>query len=90
MTFRSSARSCRAALRFSVQTPSTTYIAQRRRWESTEAAAPAAPANPKIAQIVDQISQLTLLETADLVSTLKVGLPYATKEPEICIGILRE
>ena len=28
--------------------------------------------NPKIAGIVDQISQLTLLETADLVSTLKV------------------
>lgn len=42
-----------------------------RRWESTEAAA-AAPANPKITQIVDQISQLTLLETADLVSSLKV------------------
>jgi large subunit ribosomal protein L7/L12 len=28
--------------------------------------------NPKIEGIVDQISQLTLLETADLVSTLKV------------------
>lgn len=33
----------------------------------------AAPTNPKITQIVDQISQLTLLETADLVSSLKVG-----------------
>lgn len=43
-----------------------------RRWESTDAAA-AAPTSPKITQIVDQISQLTLLETADLVSTLKVG-----------------
>lgn len=54
----------------------TTYAARRtpssRRWESTEAAA-AAPTNPKIAQIVDQISTLTLLETADLVSSLKVG-----------------
>ena len=42
-----------------------------RRYQSTEAAA--APTNPKIAGIVDQISQLTLLETADLVSSLKVG-----------------
>jgi large subunit ribosomal protein L7/L12 len=41
----------------------------QRRWASEAAAA---PANPKIATIVDQISQLTLLETADLVSTLKV------------------
>jgi large subunit ribosomal protein L7/L12 len=38
-----------------------------RRYNSTEAAA-----NPKIAAIVDQISQLTLLETADLVASLKV------------------
>ncbi|KAF7197651.1 54S ribosomal protein L12, mitochondrial, partial [Pseudocercospora fuligena] len=45
---------------------------QQRRWQSTEAAA--APSNPKIAGIVDQISQLTLLETADLVSTLKAML----------------
>ncbi|KAK8194606.1 mitochondrial 54S ribosomal protein bL12m, partial [Phyllosticta capitalensis] len=43
-----------------------------RRWQSTEAAA--APTNPKIANIVDQISQLTLLETADLVSSLKTRL----------------
>lgn len=40
----------------------------QRRWASGEAA------NPKIATIVDQISQLTLLETADLVSTLKTRL----------------
>lgn len=40
-----------------------------RRWQSTDAAA---PTNPKIAGIVDQISQLTLLETADLVASLKV------------------
>ncbi|KAI7517726.1 hypothetical protein KC331_g21567, partial [Hortaea werneckii] len=46
---------------------------QQRRWQSTEAAPAeaAAPTNPKIAGIVDQISTLTLLETADLVSTLK-------------------
>lgn len=44
----------------------------QRRWQSDAAA----PANPKIATIVDQISQLTLLETADLVSTLKVRPGY--------------
>lgn len=45
-----------------------------RRWQSTEAAASqSAPSNPKIEQIVDQISKLTLLETADLVASLKVG-----------------
>ncbi|KAH7374286.1 54S ribosomal protein L12, mitochondrial precursor [Pyrenochaeta sp. MPI-SDFR-AT-0127] len=44
----------------------------QRRWASGEATA--APTNPKIATIVDQISQLTLLETADLVSTLKTRL----------------
>ncbi|KAG5998430.1 hypothetical protein E4U52_000075 [Claviceps spartinae] len=41
-----------------------------RRFNSTEAAA----TNPKIAEIVDQISKLTLLETADLVSSLKSKL----------------
>lgn len=46
----------------------TAAIAQRR-WNSEAAA----PANPKIAQIVDQISTLTLLETADLVASLKVS-----------------
>ncbi|KAF2634773.1 ribosomal protein-like protein L12 [Massarina eburnea CBS 473.64] len=54
--------------------PASTSFAQQkssRRWQSTEAAA---PSNPKIATIVDQISQLTLLETADLVSTLKTRL----------------
>jgi len=38
-----------------------------RRYNSTEV-------NPKIAGIVDQISQLTLLETADLVASLKVRI----------------
>ncbi|KAI9791125.1 MAG: hypothetical protein M1816_004356 [Peltula sp. TS41687] len=42
------------------------------RWQSTGTAA--APSNPKIAGIVDEISRLTLLETADLVSTLKTRL----------------
>jgi len=52
---------------------------QWRRWQSTEAAA---AANPKISNIVDQISQLTLLETADLVSTLKTRLNI----PDMPIG----
>jgi hypothetical protein len=43
------------------------YQQTSRRCNSTEAAL-----NPKIAGIVDQISQLTLLETADLVTSLKV------------------
>ncbi|KAJ5216937.1 hypothetical protein N7468_009945 [Penicillium chermesinum] len=59
----------------------TTRTPSSRRWESTEAAA-AAPANPKIAQIVDQISQLTLLETADLVSSLKTRLNI----PDLPVG----
>ncbi|MCJ1380555.1 hypothetical protein MMC17_003663 [Xylographa soralifera] len=40
--------------------------APSRRWATT--------ASPKVAGIVDQISQLTLLETADLVSSLKSKL----------------
>lgn len=69
-----SARCCRNALRRHspvVIRAAPAYISQQgRRWQSTEAAA--APENPKVSQIVDQISQLTLLETADLVSSLKV------------------
>ncbi len=42
-----------------------------RRYNSTDAAV-----NPKISTIVDQISQLTLLETADLVASLKVRQPH--------------
>ena len=41
-----------------------------RRWQSTNAAT--AATSPKISTIVDQISQLTLLETGDLVASLKV------------------
>jgi large subunit ribosomal protein L7/L12 len=44
---------------------------QARRWQSTEAAA-TAPVSPKIDGIVDQIGKLTLLETADLIKSLKV------------------
>lgn len=51
----------------------------QRRWASGDA-------NPKIATIVDQISQLTLLETADLVSTLKVRDP--SEDKEVAIGAL--
>ncbi|THW83867.1 ClpS-like protein [Aureobasidium pullulans] len=52
-----------------------------RRWQSTDAEA-AAPTNPKIAAIVDQIGQLTLLETADLVSSLKTRLNI----PDLPVG----
>ncbi|KMU81075.1 hypothetical protein CISG_02454 [Coccidioides immitis RMSCC 3703] len=80
-----SARCCRNALRQSslaMRAVAPAYItsqhAGRARWQSTEAAA--APENPKIAQIVDQISQLTLLETADLVSSLKESVPKEEAE----------
>ena len=67
---RFAARSCARSLRTrGALRPSVAFT--QRRCESTEAAA---STNPKIATIVDQISQLTLLETADLVSSLKVGL----------------
>ncbi len=75
MSCRYAARSCARQLRSAsaarssaqmLRVASTTW-----RFNSTEAA----PTNPKIAEIVDQISQLTLLETADLVSSLKVGGP---------------
>ncbi|KAK7530190.1 mitochondrial 54S ribosomal protein bL12m [Phyllosticta citribraziliensis] len=69
----SALRACARSARVSSVRASTSSVARvTRRWQSTEPAA--APANPKIANIVDQISQLTLLETADLVSTLKTRL----------------
>ncbi|KAF7901357.1 hypothetical protein EAF00_003578 [Botryotinia globosa] len=69
------ARSCIRSLRLSSSLRvSTASLAQRRnpsaRWASTEAAS----ANPKVSGIVDLISQLTLLETADLVASLKSRL----------------
>ncbi|EMF10586.1 50S ribosomal protein L12 [Sphaerulina musiva SO2202] len=68
------ARTCRQCLRSSSRFAATaqTHRRQQRRWQSTDPAA--LPTNAKIAGIVDQISQLTLLETADLVSTLKTRL----------------
>ncbi|KAI9827913.1 MAG: hypothetical protein M1819_006856 [Sarea resinae] len=69
-----------APLRASVALSQRQVSAPSRRWQSTESAA--APTNPKIAGIVDQISQLTLLETADLVSSLKSKLNI----PDMPIG----
>jgi hypothetical protein len=57
-----------------------------RRYNSTEAAA--AAVNPKISAIVDQISQLTLLETADLVSSLKVRTPLHPSSNNTRVGSL--
>ncbi|OGM40706.1 putative mitochondrial 54S ribosomal protein MNP1 [Aspergillus bombycis] len=79
------ARCCRQIVRpsaASLRLSSSTYLSQRtRRWQSTEAEA-ASPVNPKISQIVDQISTLTLLETADLVATLKSRLNI----PDLPVG----
>ncbi|KKZ60004.1 hypothetical protein EMCG_00846 [[Emmonsia] crescens] len=87
------ARCCRNVLRqsSSLRLSTSTYLSQckritpaavgARRWQSTETPA-GAPTNPKITQIVDQISQLTLLETADLVSSLKSRLNI----PDLPIG----
>ncbi|KAI1781435.1 ClpS-like protein [Hypoxylon cercidicola] len=76
---RSCARSIRSGSTFRASKSflqSTTPSIQRRH-ETT-----AADANPKIAGIVDQISQLTLLETADLVSSLKSRLNI----PDLPVG----
>jgi large subunit ribosomal protein L7/L12 len=72
MSCRYAAQSCARQLRSvssaRVSAQALRAAATTRRFNSTEAV------NPKINGIVDQISQLTLLETADLVSTLKVCL----------------
>ncbi|KAK4623690.1 54S ribosomal protein L12, mitochondrial [Fulvia fulva] len=75
-------RSARShTLRYAATTPRRRH--ESRRWQSTDTdAAVAAAADPKISGIVDQISQLTLLETADLVSTLKSRLNI----PDMPIG----
>ena len=73
-------RCCARTLR-SPSRPSTTATSlltqHRRRVPARRCASTAAASsgNSKVAGIVDQISQLTLLETADLVSSLKVCLP---------------
>lgn len=76
---RFAARSCARQLRAATSPRSSAQMLRAscttRRYNSTEAAA----ANPKIADIVDQISKLTLLETADLVSSLKVNAPNSTE-----------
>ncbi|KIN07453.1 hypothetical protein OIDMADRAFT_108866 [Oidiodendron maius Zn] len=76
LSYQSAARSCVRSLRSpSTLRISTAFLVQQRnpsparRWASTESAP-----NPRIAGIVDQISQLTLLETADLVASLKTRL----------------
>ncbi|RDW65424.1 hypothetical protein BP5796_10116 [Coleophoma crateriformis] len=74
LTCQSAARGCMRSIRSSSSLRiSTASLAQRRnptstsrRWASTE--------STKVAGIVDQISQLTLLETADLVASLKTRL----------------
>ncbi|KAL7627173.1 54S ribosomal protein L12, mitochondrial [Parahypoxylon ruwenzoriense] len=80
---RYAARSCARSLRSSSSFRTSTSFIQsttpsiQRRHEST-----AAPTSPKIAGIVDQISQLTLLETADLVASLKSRLNI----PDLPVG----
>ncbi|KAH7328503.1 50S ribosomal protein L12 [Stachybotrys elegans] len=83
MSCRYAAQSCARSLRASSSVKAPAQMlrvsATTRRYNSTEAAA---PTNPKIAEIVDQISRLTLLETADLVSSLKSKLNI----PDMPIG----
>ncbi|KAF4466850.1 54S ribosomal L12 mitochondrial [Fusarium albosuccineum] len=82
MSCRFAAQSCARQLRSARTARAPAQLlrvsATSRRWNSTEAA----PSNPKIEAIVDQISQLTLLETADLVSSLKTKLNI----PDMPIG----
>ncbi|KAM0253892.1 hypothetical protein ACHAQJ_007124 [Trichoderma viride] len=79
---RFAARSCARQLRSATSPRSSAQMLRvsctTRRYNSTEAAAE----NPKITDIVDQISKLTLLETADLVSSLKSKLNI----PDMPIG----
>lgn len=82
LSCRYAAQCCARQLRASTTVRASSSLLQHsisRRYNSTEAAA----ANPKITGIVDQISQLTLLETADLVSSLKVATLPLTPEVHI-------
>jgi len=65
----SCARQLRASGSARVASQMLRASATSRRHNSTDA-----PTNPKVTDIVEQISQLTLLETADLVSSLKSKL----------------
>lgn len=83
LSCRYAAQCCARQLRTpTMRVVSSSMVQQRmsRRHNSTEAAT-----NPKIAAIVDQISQLTLLETADLVSSLKVA---SFRPGSACMGLL--
>ncbi|KAJ4391332.1 54S ribosomal protein L12, mitochondrial [Gnomoniopsis smithogilvyi] len=83
LSCRYAAQCCARQIRSTSSLRTTGALAQQRitrRYQSTEAAA--APTNPKIAGIVDQISQLTLLETADLVTSLKSRLNI----PDLPVG----
>ncbi|KAH8764035.1 hypothetical protein BGZ57DRAFT_902845 [Hyaloscypha finlandica] len=77
LTCQHAARSCVRSLRSSNPLQISSVAAAvghrrtTRRWASTETTT---ATNPKISGIVDQISQLTLLETADLVASLKTRL----------------
>ncbi|KAK3322473.1 54S ribosomal protein L12 [Apodospora peruviana] len=73
------ARQLRATSSPSIRSAALLQQRITRRHNSTEVAA---AVNPKIAGIVDQISQLTLLETADLVSSLKTRLNI----PDLPVG----
>ncbi|KFA68787.1 hypothetical protein S40285_01200 [Stachybotrys chlorohalonatus IBT 40285] len=83
MSCRYAAQSCARQLRAAPSFKSSAHMFRvsttTRRYNSTDAAA---PTNPKITEIVDQISRLTLLETADLVSSLKSKLNI----PDMPIG----
>ncbi|KAK4650724.1 54S ribosomal protein L12, mitochondrial [Podospora pseudocomata] len=75
---RYAAQSCARQLRTTAaRTPlrTSSAVALQRRYNSTET-------SPKISAIVDQISQLTLLETADLVASLKSRLNI----PDLPVG----
>ncbi|KAK0748753.1 ribosomal protein L7/L12, C-terminal/adaptor protein ClpS-like protein [Apiosordaria backusii] len=77
---RYAAQCCARQLRTTARTTplrTSASIALQRRYNSTETAT-----SPKISAIVDQISQLTLLETADLVSSLKSRLNI----PDLPVG----
>lgn len=79
LSCRYAAQCCARQLRTSGSLRSSGSLLQHkitRRHNSTEAV------NPKISGIVDQISQLTLLETADLVSSLKSRLNI----PDLPVG----
>ncbi|KAB5570007.1 ribosomal protein L7/L12 C-terminal domain-containing protein [Coniochaeta sp. 2T2.1] len=81
LSSRYAAQCCARQLRATTTVRASASFLQQtisRRHNSTEAAA----VNPKISTIVDQISQLTLLETADLVSSLKSRLNI----PDLPVG----